>query len=83
MRGKRAAQRSVFDTGYPDHTMGRMPERVSRILGGHPEFLLDWIEEELGRGKRKSRRVSMATDNRTPWSPPRGGSPCQMDGLGS
>ena len=35
--------------------MGRTLERVSLILDGHPEFL-DWIEGELSRGTRKSRR---------------------------
>ncbi|WP_420637357.1 ISNCY family transposase [Candidatus Palauibacter sp.] len=55
MRRKRASQRSLFDTGYPDHEMGRTLERVSLILDGHPEFL-DWIAAELNRGGRKSRR---------------------------
>ena len=55
MRRKRASQRSLFDTGYPDHEMGRTLERVSLILDGHPEFL-DWIAAELNRGRRKSRR---------------------------
>lgn len=55
MRRKRASQRSVFDTGYPDHEMGRTLERVSLILDGHPEFL-DWIEAELSRGGRRTRR---------------------------
>ena len=55
MRRKRASQRSLFDTGYPDHEMGRTLERVSLILDGHPEFL-DWIGAELNRGGRKSRR---------------------------
>ena len=55
MRRKRASQRSLFDAGYPDHEMGRTLERVSLILDGHPEFL-DWIEAELRRGGRRSRR---------------------------
>ena len=59
MRRKRASQRSVFDTGYPDHEMGRTLERVSRILDGHPEFV-DWIEAELSRGRRRRSRRGRA-----------------------
>ena len=57
MRRKRAAQRSLFGTGYPDHEMGRTLERVSAILDGHPEFL-DWISAELSRGVRSRRGLA-------------------------
>ena len=53
MRAKRARQRSLFDTGYPDHEMGRGLATISAVLDQHPEFV-DWIGEDVDRGGRSS-----------------------------
>ena len=63
MRAKRARQRSLFDTGYPDHEMGRGLATISELLDQHPEFV-DWIAEDVDGGGRSSRG--------------RAGLPCEM-----
>ena len=51
MRARRARQRSLFDTGYADHEMGRGLATMSAVLDQHPEFV-DWIAEDVDRGGR-------------------------------
>ena len=53
MRAKRARQRSLFDTEYPDHRMGRGLAAISAVLDRHPEFV-DWIAEDVDGGGRSS-----------------------------
>ncbi|MCY4645946.1 MAG: hypothetical protein OXE73_03620 [Gammaproteobacteria bacterium] len=51
MRARRARQRSLFDTGYPDHEMGRGLAAISAALDEHLEFV-DWIAEDVDRAGR-------------------------------